>query len=64
MHDDEIFTDVDLVRRLLAGQFPRWAGLPIEPVDSYGTDHDIYRVGDHLSVRLPRIEWATRQVEK
>ncbi|WP_446211075.1 aminoglycoside phosphotransferase family protein [Micromonospora sp. IBSANI012] len=61
MHADEIETDVDLVRRLLAGQFPHWAGLPIRPVPSYGTDHDIYRLGEHLVVRLPRIGWATRQ---
>lgn len=61
MHADEVETDVALVRRLLAGQFPRWAGLPIDPVESYGTDHDIYRLGDHLAVRLPRIGWATAQ---
>ncbi|MEV0351950.1 aminoglycoside phosphotransferase family protein [Nonomuraea sp. NPDC050680] len=64
MHADEIETDVALVRRLLAGQFPRWAELPIAPVDFYGTDHDIYRLGDHLVARLPRIEWATRQAAK
>lgn len=61
MHADEVETDVALVRRLLAGQFPRWAGLPIDPVASYGTDHDIYRLGDHLAARLPRIGWATAQ---
>ncbi len=61
MHVDEIGTDVALVRRLLAAQFPRWAGLPIEKVASYGTDHDIYRLGDHLAARLPRIGWATAQ---
>lgn len=64
MHADEIETDAALVRRLLAGQFPQWAELPIDPVESYGTDHDIYRLGDHLSARLPRIEWATRQAAK
>jgi aminoglycoside phosphotransferase (APT) family kinase protein len=64
MHADEVDTDVALVRRLLDGQFPQWAGLPIEPVDSYGTDHDIYRLGADLSVRLPRIRWATRQAAK
>lgn len=64
MHDDEIETDVALVRRLLAGQFPQWAGLRIEPVASYGTDHDIYRLGSHLAARLPRIGWATRQAAK
>ncbi|WP_049580381.1 aminoglycoside phosphotransferase family protein [Streptomyces sp. SBT349] len=64
MHADEIRTDAALVSRLLAAQFPRWAGLPVEPVDSYGTDHDIYRLGDRLAARLPRIAWATAQAEK
>ncbi|MEU8267706.1 aminoglycoside phosphotransferase family protein [Sphaerisporangium sp. NPDC049002] len=64
MHADEIETDVGLVRRLLAGQFPHWADLPVEPVASYGTDHDIYRLGDHLVARLPRIGWATAQAAK
>lgn len=61
MHAGQIGTDVALVRRLLTAQFPRWADLPVDPVQSYGTDHDIYRLGDHLAVRLPRIAWATRQ---
>jgi len=61
MHADEIETDVALVRRLLAGQFPQWADLRIDPVASYGTDHDIYRLGEHLAARLPRIGWATKQ---
>ena len=64
MHVDEIDTDVALVRRLLAGQFPQWADLAIDPVVSYGTDHDIYRLGDHLAARLPRIGWATEQAAK
>ena len=64
MHADEIDTDVALVRRLLAGQFPQWAELAIDPVASYGTDHDIYRLGDDLAVRLPRIGWATNQAAK
>jgi len=64
MHPDEIGTDVALVRRLLAGQFPQWAELAIEPVASYGTDHDIYQLGEHLAARLPRIGWATNQAAK
>jgi aminoglycoside phosphotransferase (APT) family kinase protein len=64
MHAGEIDTDVDLVRRLLAEQFPQWADLPIDPVVSYGTDHDIYRLGDQLAARLPRIGWATHQAAK
>ena len=45
MHDDEVGTDAALVRALLAGQFPQWAGLPVERVESSGTDHAIYRIG-------------------
>jgi aminoglycoside phosphotransferase (APT) family kinase protein len=33
-------------------------------VVSYGTDHDIYRLGDDLAARLPRIGWATGQATK
>ncbi len=64
MHADEVDTDVSLVGRLLAAQFPRWADLPIEPVHSTGTDNAIYRLGDDMAVRLPRIHRATGQVHK
>jgi aminoglycoside phosphotransferase (APT) family kinase protein len=56
MHVDEMDTDPALVRRLVATQFPDWAGLPIEPVPFFGTDNAIYRLGDELAVRLPRRE--------
>jgi aminoglycoside phosphotransferase (APT) family kinase protein len=64
MHDDEVDTDADLVRRLLASQYPRWAELSIERVASAGTDNAIYRLGDDLAVRLPRIHWAVDSVAK
>jgi len=64
MHADEADTDVSLVGRLLAAQFPQWGGLPIEPVDSAGTDNAIYRLGDDMAVRLPRIQSATGQLDK
>lgn len=64
MHADEVDTDVHLVRRLLAAQFPQWAGLSIDRVPHTGTDHAIYRLGEDMSVRLPRIHWATGQVDK
>ncbi|CAN5173192.1 hypothetical protein BH18ACT9_BH18ACT9_05060 [soil metagenome] len=41
MHADEVPTDSELMRRLLANQFPQWADLRIDPVASHGTDHDI-----------------------
>lgn len=64
MHTDEVDTDGSLVYRLLAAQFPQWADLPIEPAPSAGTDNAIYRLGDEMAVRLPRIPAATGQVEK
>ena len=63
MHADEVETDVSLVRRLLAAQFPLWAELPTEPVDSAGTDNAIYRLGDDMAVRLPRLEGAIGPLE-
>lgn len=64
MHAEEIDTDADLVRRLLRAQHPRWADLPIERVPSAGTDNAMYRLGDDLAVRLPRIGWAVDAVAK
>src|SRR5207237_491974 len=64
MHADEVHTDVPLVRRLLAGQFPQWADLPLERVASSGTDNALYRLGDDMVVQLPRrascAEWNDR----
>jgi aminoglycoside phosphotransferase (APT) family kinase protein len=62
MHGDEIETDESLVRRLFSGQFPQWAGLPIEALPAGRTDNAIYRLGDELSVRLPRRRQATTRV--
>ncbi|MFH8484814.1 aminoglycoside phosphotransferase family protein [Streptomyces longisporoflavus] len=56
--------DAALVRRLLADQFPQWAGLPLTPVVPGGSDHALFRLGGELQVRLPRGEWAAGQAEK
>ena len=65
MHEDEIETDEALVRRLLAAQFPQWAELPIEALPAGGTDNAIYRLGEDLSVRLPRRnDWAAGSLDK
>jgi aminoglycoside phosphotransferase (APT) family kinase protein len=54
MHPDEAAIDLTLATRLIAAQFPRWAHLPLTEVRSAGTDNTVYRLGDHLAVRLPR----------
>jgi aminoglycoside phosphotransferase (APT) family kinase protein len=61
MHADELDVDVPLVRRLLVAQFPEWSELPLEPVLPRGTDHAIFRVGEGMSVRLPRRPGVERQ---
>lgn len=45
--------DDDLVRGLVAAQFPRWAGSPVRRWRSGGTVNAVYRLGDDLVVRLP-----------
>ena len=55
MHADEVDIDVELVGALVAGQFPELADLPIVEVRSTGTVNAIYRIGDQLYARLPRV---------
>lgn len=64
MHEHEVETNPMLVKRLLQSQFPQWADLPIKQVTSAGTDNALYRLGDELVVRLPRIDWAIAQIDK
>jgi len=61
MHEDEIEVDEPVPHRLLAAQFPQWADLPVTRVAESGTDHALFRLGDDLVARLPRIAWADGQ---
>ncbi|MFI6702464.1 aminoglycoside phosphotransferase family protein [Streptomyces sp. NPDC050509] len=56
--------DAALARRLVDTQFPQWAGLPLKLLDPAGSDHVIYRLGEELSVRLPRHTGAIGQARK
>jgi aminoglycoside phosphotransferase (APT) family kinase protein len=56
MHADELEIDEPLVRSLLAAQFPQWAGLPLRRIEPQGTVNAIFRLGEQLSVRLPRLD--------
>jgi aminoglycoside phosphotransferase (APT) family kinase protein len=71
MHADELEVDAALARRLVAAQFPRWAGLAVRRVEPSGTVNAIFRLGDELAIRLPRragprapggkeVEWLPR----
>ncbi len=54
LHPDDFALDAALVRRLLAEQFPRLAGLALTEVASTGTVNRLFRLGPDLCVRLPR----------
>jgi aminoglycoside phosphotransferase (APT) family kinase protein len=54
--------DDELVRRLLAIQFPQWAGLPLQRWPSGGTVNAMYRLGDDMVVRLPLVQGGTKDV--
>ncbi|MGC4869107.1 aminoglycoside phosphotransferase family protein [Micromonospora sp. DT53] len=56
--------DVALVRRLVAEQFPRWAELPVRPVDVDGWDNRTFHLGEEMSVRLPSGAGYALQVAK
>jgi aminoglycoside phosphotransferase (APT) family kinase protein len=62
MHEDEVEVDEALLRRLLRAQFPELGDEPLRIVEPWGTDNAIWRVGEELVARLPRIRWATGQV--
>ena len=51
VNKDEITADI--TARLVAAQFPQWAGLPVTPVTLNGQDNTTFRLGDELSIRLP-----------
>ncbi|MET7863255.1 aminoglycoside phosphotransferase family protein [Micromonospora taraxaci] len=54
----------DLVRQLIAEQFPRWAHLPVRPVEVGGWDNRTFHLGDAMTVRLPSDEGYVLQVAK
>ena len=63
-HPDRPHLEVSLVRRLVAAQFPEWAGLPVKPVEFGGWDNRTFRLGEDMSVRLPSAARYVLQVEK
>ncbi|MEU5945246.1 aminoglycoside phosphotransferase family protein [Micromonospora sp. NPDC047465] len=53
MHADQVDVTADVVTALVADQFPRWRGLPVRPVTSYGTVNALFRLGEDIVLRFP-----------
>nr|WP_277994188.1 phosphotransferase [Streptomyces sp. MST-110588] len=64
LRPEDLHIDEALVRRLIAAQFPQWADLPVKSVDAQGMDNATYRLGEKMSVRLPRYPRWEGQVER
>ncbi len=54
----------ELVSRLVATQFPQWAGLPVTPVANGGWDNWTFHLGSKMSVRMPSAAEYALAVEK
>jgi aminoglycoside phosphotransferase (APT) family kinase protein len=61
---DRRLVDLSVARRLVAKQFPRWAHLPVRPVDTSGWDNQTFRLGDRMSIRLPTAREYALAVDK
>lgn len=61
---ERMSVDAELVRRLVAEQFPQWADLDIRPVARGGWDNWTFHLGPEMSVRLPSASAYALAVEK
>ena len=64
MNEEQPVIDDTLVRRLIATQFPQWAELSVRPMTPGGWDNRIFRLGQHMLVRMPSAADYELQVEK
>lgn len=64
MHENEIYTDTQIVTNLIKEQFPQFAHLPIRKVNSTGTVNAIYRIGEEYYARLPLLDWGADSLKR
>lgn len=64
MQSNQVEINVALVRQLVAAQFPKWADLPITPVEFGGWDNRTFHLGAAMTVRLPSAVGYAPQVAK
>lgn len=63
LHPGQPDVDADVVRRLVASQHARWAGLPVTRVASDGTTNAIWRLGSDAAARLPLVSYGEDAID-
>ncbi len=64
LHEGEVAVSDVVVRSLVDEQFPQWASLPLTRLPPLGTDNQLFRLGEELLVRLPRVGWAAASAQR
>ena len=64
MDNQQLTIDDNLVRRLVATQFPQWKDFGVRPVMTSGWDNRTFHLGEHMIVRMPSAADYALQVEK
>ena len=52
MHPHQLNISLNDVHNLICAQFPQWSDLTVRKVDSYGTVHALFRLGDIMVCRF------------
>jgi aminoglycoside phosphotransferase (APT) family kinase protein len=64
LHDDEIPIDTGLVRALVNRAMPGYVDLPVRRLASSGSSNALFRLGEHLLIRLPRQPGGSATISK
>jgi aminoglycoside phosphotransferase (APT) family kinase protein len=55
MHENEFVLSTKQAETIIHAEFPQWRELEVRPLASGGTVNRIFRLGDELSARFPRV---------
>lgn len=55
MHENELVLSTAQAKSIIQDEFPQWGALQVRPLASSGTVNRIFRLGDELSARFPRV---------
>jgi aminoglycoside phosphotransferase (APT) family kinase protein len=64
LHANELPISLDLVRSLIASQFPQYAGLAVTPLAATGSTNRLFRLGEEFLIRLPRQADSGQSISK